>query len=92
MDAPGAYVWWWYKQHIWRREIEKMKKNMKKVPVIQLKKEIYHDQEIHEAEKILKQIDQEEIQQTPIITPIQEHLPWYKQILHYIYRYFNSSR
>lgn len=65
---------------------------MKKVPVIQLKKEIYHDQEIHEAEKILKQINQEEIQQTPIISISKQHLPWYKKILHNIYRYFNSSR
>ena len=69
-----------------------MKKNMKKVPVIQLKKEIYHNQEIHEAEKILKQIDQEETIQTPIISVPQQHIPWYKKILHNIYRYFNSSR
>ncbi len=92
MDAPGAYVWWWYKQHISRREIEKMKKNMKKVPVIQLKKEIYHDHEIYEAEKILQQIDQEENLKIPIIPLPQQHLPWYKKILHSIYHYFNSSR
>ncbi|MEI6672463.1 MAG: hypothetical protein WCL02_03795 [bacterium] len=33
-----------------------MKKNMKKVPIIQLKKEIYHEKEINEAEKILGKI------------------------------------
>lgn len=56
MDAPGSYRWGTYKQHISRKEIENMKKNMKKVPVIQLKTEIYHNKEIHEAEKILENI------------------------------------
>ena len=33
-----------------------MKKNMKKVPVIQLKSDIYHNKEVDEAEHILKNI------------------------------------
>jgi len=35
------------------KEIEKMKKNMKKVPEIQLKSDIYHNHEITEADQIL---------------------------------------
>lgn len=57
MDAPGAYVWGHYVQRLSSREIAKMKKNMKKVPVIQLKSEIYHNKEINDAESILEHID-----------------------------------
>jgi hypothetical protein len=39
-----------------------MKKNMKKVPVIQLKTEIYHNKEVHEAEKILENISSLQIE------------------------------
>jgi hypothetical protein len=40
-------------KHLSSSEIEKMKKNMKKVPEIQLKSDIYHRQEITEADEIL---------------------------------------
>lgn len=53
MDIPRSYRGGTYTQHISRKEIENMKKNMKQVPVIQLKTEIYHTKEINEAEKIL---------------------------------------
>ncbi len=33
-----------------------MKKNMKKVPLIKHKSEIYHSKEVQEAEKLLSQI------------------------------------
>ena len=56
MDIPRSYRGGTYKQHISRKEIENMKKNMKQVPVIQLKTEIYHTNEINEAEKILGNI------------------------------------
>ncbi len=59
MDTPWSYRWGTYKQHISRKEIEIMKKNMKKVPVIQLKTEIYHNKEINEAEKILGTLSSE---------------------------------
>lgn len=35
-----------------------MKKNMKKVPVISLKSDIYHKKEEEEAEKLLSNIDE----------------------------------
>lgn len=91
MDAPGWYVWGVYKQHISRREIENMKKNMKKVPIIQLKTEIYHNKEAEEAETILKNISQEKIQNTtnPVLSKYQ--LPWYKKILRYLSQYFTPS-
>ena len=56
MDTPGAYRWGTYTQHLSRKEIENMKKNMKKIPIIQLKTEIYHNKEVNEAEKILGNI------------------------------------
>lgn len=40
------------------REIEKMKKNMKKAPIIKLKSDIYHKHEEEEAENLLANIDE----------------------------------
>ncbi len=42
-----------YKKHISSKEVEKMKKNMKKVPIIELKSDLYHLKEEQEAEKLL---------------------------------------
>jgi len=58
MDAPGMYRGGWHKKYISKKEIEKMKKNMKKVPVISLKSDIYHKKEVEEAEKLLSNIDE----------------------------------
>ncbi|MEI6773663.1 MAG: hypothetical protein WCL18_02315 [bacterium] len=80
-----------YKHHLSPREIEKMKKNMKKVPVIQLKTEIYHNKEIDEADKILKSIPPNTPQQTTSQIEANNYLPWYKKIWHYIYNSFTSS-
>ncbi len=66
MDAPGAYRWGNYKQYLSPKELEKMKKNMKKVPVIQLKSDIYHNQEANEAEKILWKIPTTNTETIPI--------------------------
>ncbi len=41
---------WWWAYYISRREIEKMKKNMKKVPIIQKKSELYHKNQNKEAD------------------------------------------
>ncbi len=57
MDTPGAYRWGTYKQKLSPQEIKKMKKNMKKVPIIQSKSDRYHLKEEQEAEKILENID-----------------------------------
>lgn len=37
--------------------IKNMKKNMRKVPIIQTKSELYHMNDYNEAEKIISQID-----------------------------------
>lgn len=58
MDTPGRYTGWWHKKYISKKEIENMKKNMKKVPIINLKSDIYHKKEIEEAEQILEKIPQ----------------------------------
>jgi hypothetical protein len=60
MDAPGIYSGGSQKKHISKKEIEEMKKNMKKVPVISLKGDIYHEREEKEAEKeLLSKINEE---------------------------------
>ena len=56
MDAPSAYMWGGYTQHLSPREIEKMRKNMKKVPIIESKAAKYHEKEEEEAEKILSKL------------------------------------
>lgn len=57
MDIPGAYTWGTYKQHISKKEIENMKKNMKKVPIIESKAALYHLKEEQEAERLLSKIN-----------------------------------
>jgi len=44
---------WWWTYYASKKEIEKMKKNMKKLPVIQKKAEIYHKEQVNEAEKFI---------------------------------------
>ncbi len=56
MDTPGGYRWGGYKQYISPQELKKMKKNMKKVPIIQEKSDSYHRKEEQEAEHILSKI------------------------------------
>lgn len=56
MDAPGLYRGGTYKKRVDPKEIEKMKKNMKKVPIIEYKSDIYHLKEEQEAEKLLAKI------------------------------------
>lgn len=41
---------WGWSYHASKREIERMRKNMKKVPIIQEKAEIYHQYQDKEAE------------------------------------------
>ena len=76
MDIPWAYRWGMYTQHLPPKEIAKMKKNMKKVPVIQLKSDIYHTQEIHEAENILENISSLP-KETTLPTETQTQNNWY---------------
>ena len=56
MDTPGMCRWGTYKQYISPKEIENMKKNMKKVPIIKAKADIYHLKEEEEAENILSKL------------------------------------
>jgi hypothetical protein len=56
MDAPGWYRWGSYKQYLSPSELKKMKKNMKKVPIIQIKSDTYHLKEEQEAEALLSKL------------------------------------
>lgn len=60
MDAPSSYRGGTYKQHISPKDIEKMKKNMKKVPIIESKSDLYHLKEEKEAEKLLSKIHEKQ--------------------------------
>lgn len=53
-DAMWHFVGWG-KRYISQAEIQKMKKNMRKVPTIHNKGERYHQQEEQEAEKIINE-------------------------------------
>ncbi len=44
---------WWWSYYLSKKDIEKMRKNMKKVPVIQKKSEIYHKNQDKEAESFI---------------------------------------
>jgi hypothetical protein len=67
-----------------------MKRNMKKVPVIQLKTEIYHNHESHEADRILNNIAQEKTLTKEQVNITNPHIPWYKKTIDYVYHYFTS--
>lgn len=47
----------WGNVYLSRSHIKNMKKNMRKVPIIQTKSELYHMWEDKEAEKIISSID-----------------------------------
>ncbi len=44
---------WWWSYHLSKREIEMMRKNMKKVPLIKQKSEDYHKNQYEEAESFI---------------------------------------
>ena len=92
MDNISVYAWGGQTKHLSRREIDSMKKNMKKVPVIQLKAEVYHNKEAVEADAILGKITQphtaEPTQEQVTLDTIK--LPRYKKIAQRFYTHFNS--
>ncbi len=61
MDNIWSYVWWG-KKYISPRQIQIMKKNMRKVPIIKEKADKYHLNELNEAEEIFeKKINSKDI-------------------------------
>lgn len=46
---------WWGKRHLPQSVIQKMKKNMRKVPVIQEKSDKYHETEEEAAERFINE-------------------------------------
>ncbi len=57
-DMAPAYRWGGYKQTLSKEEIEKMRKNMKKIPVIESKSDLYHLKESKEAQQLLTKAEQ----------------------------------
>lgn len=53
-DNMFWYVWWWKPKPLTKKEIEKMKKIMKKVPIIKAKNDIYHEREEKKADDEFK--------------------------------------
>ena len=75
------YKWWW-QYRLSKREIETMKKNMKKVPIIQKKSDIYHQNQDIQAqlfiENSLSKVDQYE---SKIDIIKQNNIHWKNKIL-----------
>lgn len=51
-DTMGHYLGGWTRR-LPQREIQRMKKNMKKVPIIQKRAEKYHEKEDKEADEFI---------------------------------------
>lgn len=67
-----------------RKEIQEMKKNMQKVPYIQMKSDMYHEQERQHADSILDEITQSEVipqQESMEIDTENRYTQWIKKIL-----------
>ncbi len=67
-----------------RKDIQEMKKNMQKVPYIQMKSDLYHEQESQHADSILDEITQPEIiapQESMEIETENRYTQWIKKIL-----------
>lgn len=70
-------------KHMSRREIQEMKKNMQKVPYIQMKSDMYHEQESQQVDAILEGIIQSEIippQESMENVPENRYIQWIKKI------------
>lgn len=66
---------------------------MKKVPVIQLQSEIYHEKEAEKAEEILEYIDEvDQVDSNKIVrqSSHQKKIPYRKKILHRLRQLFIS--
>lgn len=81
VETYGSRSW---SAHLSRREIQEMKKNMQKVPYIQMKSDMYHEQEKQDADNILDQITQQEIvqpQESMDNPPENHYIQWIKKRL-----------
>ena len=52
-----SFSWQSSNLHLSRDYVKNMKKNMRKVPIIQIKSDLYHSKEKIEAENILDKVD-----------------------------------
>lgn len=71
-------------KHLSRREIQEMKKNMQKVPYIQMKSDMYHEQESKEVDQILEEIVQPEVivsQKSMENASENPYIQWIKKVL-----------
>lgn len=81
VETYGSRSW---AKHLSRREIQEMKKNMQKVPYIQMKADMYHEQESKHVEQILEEITQAEVplsQESMEKTTENRYIQWIKKIL-----------
>lgn len=89
VDTINRYIWWWPK-HLSPGEIEEMRKNMKKVPIIQLQSDIYHEKEVGNAEEVLWHITETETEKSTANTSQQEskHRSLWKKIIFWLQKLF----
>ena len=82
-----VFSWNNWSLYLSRSYIKKMKKNMRKVPIIQEKSEIYHKMEKTEAEKILEKVNEQDINlvenqiQTSTEGKYNQNNNWLRQII-----------
>jgi hypothetical protein len=69
-----------------------MKQNMKKVPIISLQGDVYHNKEAKEADFMLKDIAIiSSDEKTADRNNEQDHIPWYRKLLSTLQHLFTSS-
>lgn len=79
-----SFSWWSGSLYISKSHIKNMKKNMRKVPIIQIKSDIYHKKEDVEAENIISSIDKEST--TSIVIDVNnrnktENTSWFEKLI-----------
>lgn len=80
VETYGSRSW---AKNLSRREIQEMKKNMQKVPYIQMKSDMYHEQESQQVDAILEGITQSEIippQESMENVPENCYIQWIKKV------------
>lgn len=81
------YYWWPQRQKLSSWEIKKMKENMRKVPEIKKKADLYHESEVQAIERLLDTYVQEE--KNEISWPIKNSSPrltFWQQIKNYLFK------
>jgi len=53
-DTLGTYSWSFHPKHLSKKDLEKIKKIMKTVPIVEARNELHHQKEEQEADQIFE--------------------------------------